>query len=580
MTQNHKHANPEVASANFDRDAPSRTRSAAEPSPAIANPAAASEPATLTASVHDLQWNLPPGSLAPAPPGIGLVVEPDPDPHGHFVIGNVVEDSIAAKTGRLHDGDVIEAVDGVSVKGCTSMQLREWVVKELRKGVVTITVRKSERSLYWKQNDVLQVDLFAGAASVQAEQNPQDRQLTRRLPIRDLPEQVPAMMTRGTHEGGGDVGSAETRESWQQQQQCLEQDTAMRQKLLASEDACQALSRAKGHLEEQLREALVVAEREKQRCRSLEKLCDDKEKAMRQALQDTAQQHGQQSEAERQRELLAKIAQLEEKERILQSSMEQACAALEAAHEEEKRTWNEKQDKEREEGKQLSDSLHAQLEEEREAHRASRDAFAQEHMGWQKTLASLQSRLGQVVEKSEAERSKEDARECQLEQERKEELERQRAKSAAVLQETIHSEREKHTEAMQKMEQLRADEMQKHQQQMAQADAEKQALKHALDQADAEKRALRQDLDQFRRDLDQHNQLQQEYQQLQREHTELQQQHGHLQHECAQQKTINGSQTPSPAPRDMPGRGGAWQQLVTPEGKPYYFHAATNRYLS
>jgi hypothetical protein len=538
-----------------------------------------------------------------------LVVAPDPDPQGYFVVENVVEDSIAASTGRLHVGDIIEAVDGVSVKGCSSIQLREWVVSQMRKGVVTLTVRKAARDLHWKRDDVLQVDLFAGA---QMEKTPpQVEQSARRLAFQELPidnldardtytyrggkredeyaprEQVLAVTAGGAHKCGGEEGSAAlVQERWKQHEhQSWEKDSGeMRQKLSAAEDACQMLSRVNRQLEDQVREAGEVAEREKQRSRSLEQLCDDKDKALRQVLQDVSQQQAQDNSLflERQRELLGNIAEMEERERTLKLSMEQACAALERKHEDEKREWHEKRDQERGEEKLLSNSLKRQLEEEREAQFRSQAAYAQERMAWQTTLHSLQARLGQVVEISEVERSKkEEACKLQLQQERQEELERQRAKSAIALQETLNSEREQHMEVMQKVEQLRADDMQKHKQALARADAEKHVLQEALDRADAEKDALRQYVDHLRHDLQEYTQLVGEYRQLQREHAQLQQHHSHLQNENDGPKAINHSRSLSPEPFDMAGGGGrAWQKLIAPEGKIYYFQAATNRYCS
>ena len=90
-------------------------------------------------------------------PGIGLVVEPHADADGHFVVESVAEGSAAALTARVHEGDVIEEIDGKSVKGCNSFQLKEWVASELRKGVVTLSLRKAARGMCWKEGDVLQV---------------------------------------------------------------------------------------------------------------------------------------------------------------------------------------------------------------------------------------------------------------------------------------------------------------------------------------------------------------------------------------------------------------------------------------
>lgn len=90
-------------------------------------------------------------------PGIGLVVEPHADADGHFVVASIAEGSAAALTARVHEGDVIEEIDGKSVKGCTSFQLKEWVASELRKGVVTLSLRKAARGMCWKEGDVLQV---------------------------------------------------------------------------------------------------------------------------------------------------------------------------------------------------------------------------------------------------------------------------------------------------------------------------------------------------------------------------------------------------------------------------------------
>jgi hypothetical protein len=603
----HGVANTQVASASYDWDAGPRTQSAAGSSSAAAHPAAGPETATI-ASVKDFQRNLPSHTSAGVPPGIGLVVAPDPDPQGYFVVENVVEDSIAASTGRLHVGDVIEAVDGVSVKGCSSIQLREWVVSQMRKGVVTLTVRKAARGLHWKRDDVLQVDLFAGAQMEKPP--PQVEQSARRLSFQELTtdnldardtytyrggtredgyaprEQVLAVTAGGAHQCGGEEGSAAlVQERWQQQQhQSWEKDGELGQKLSAAEDACQMLSRAKQQLEDQVREAGEVAEREKQRSRSLEQLCDDKDKALRQVLQDVSQQQAQENSLflERQRELLGNIAEMEERERTLRLSMEQACEALERKHEDEKREWHEKRDRERGEEKLLSSSLERKLEDEREAHFRSQAAHAQERMAWQTTLHNLQTRLGQVVEISEVERSKkEEACKLQLQQERQEELERQRAKSAIALQETLNSEREQHREVMQKVEQQRADDMQKHQQELARADAEKRVLQEALDRADAEKDALRQYVDHLRHDLQEYTQLVGEYRQLQREHAQLQQHHNHLQNENDGPTAINQSRSLSPEPFDMAGGGGrAWQKLIAPEGKIFYFQAATKRYCS
>jgi hypothetical protein len=599
----HGVANTQVESASYDWDAGPRTQSAAGSFSAVAHPAAAPETATSIASVKDLQRNLPSHTSAGVPPGIGLVVAPDPDPQGHFVVENVVEDSIAASTGRLHVGDAIEAVDSVSVKGCSSIQLREWVVSQIRKGVVTLTVRKAARGLHWKRDDVLQVDLFAGAQMEKPP--PQVEQSARRLAFQGLPtdnvdardtytyrevkredeyaprEQALAVTAGGARKCGGEEGSvALVQERLQQQQQ---QDTELRQKLSAAEDACQMLSRAKRQLEDQVREAGVVAEREKERSRSLEQLCDDKDKALRQVLQDVSQQQAQDNSTflERQRELLGNIAQMEERERTLKLSMEQACAALEREHEDEKREWHEKRDQERGEEKLLSNSLKRQIEEEREAHVRSQAAHAQERMAWQTTLHSLQTRLGQVVEISEVERSKkEEACKHQFQEERQEELERQRAKCAIALQETLNSEREQHMEVIQKVEQLRADDMQKHQQELARADAEKRVLQEALDRANAEKDALRQYVDHLRHDLQEYTQLVGEYRQLQREHAQLQQHHSHVQSENDGPKAINQNRNLSPEPFDMAGGGGrTWQKLIAPEGKIYYFQAGTNRYL-
>jgi len=88
---------------------------------------------------------------------IGIIVEPDADADGNFVIESVVPGSVAARTARVHEGDVIEAIDGATVKGVTAQQLKEWVVTEIRKGVVTLSLRKAVRGLYWEHGDILQV---------------------------------------------------------------------------------------------------------------------------------------------------------------------------------------------------------------------------------------------------------------------------------------------------------------------------------------------------------------------------------------------------------------------------------------
>jgi SMC interacting uncharacterized protein involved in chromosome segregation len=130
------------------------------------------------------------------------------------------------------------------------------------------------------------------------------------------------------------------------------------------------------------------------------------------------------------------------------------------------------------------------------------------------------------------------------------------------------------------VEQLRADDLQKHQQELARADAEKRVLQEALDRANAEKDALRQYVDHLRHDLQEYTQLVGEYRQLQREHAQLQQHHSHVQSENDGPKAINQNRNLSPEPFDMAGGGGrTWQKLIAPEGKIYYFQAGTNRYL-
>ena len=94
---------------------------------------------------------------APPPAGIGIIVTPEPDSHGHFRIETVVRGSPADLTGRVHEGDVLEAVDSSSVQGCTSGQLREWVIERFGSGKVSLTVRKAAAGDCWKQGDSLQV---------------------------------------------------------------------------------------------------------------------------------------------------------------------------------------------------------------------------------------------------------------------------------------------------------------------------------------------------------------------------------------------------------------------------------------
>jgi hypothetical protein len=94
---------------------------------------------------------------APPPAGIGIIVKPEPDSHGHFRIETVVRGSPADLTGRVHESDVLEAVDSSSVQGCTSGQLREWVIERFGSGKVSLTVRKAADGDCWKQGDSLQV---------------------------------------------------------------------------------------------------------------------------------------------------------------------------------------------------------------------------------------------------------------------------------------------------------------------------------------------------------------------------------------------------------------------------------------
>jgi hypothetical protein len=204
-------------------------------------------------------------------------VEPNPDAHGNFIIESVLEGSVAALTQRVHEGDIVEAVDGVAVKGCTSQQLKEWVASEIRRGVVTLSLRKGARGgaggvTPWKAGDVLLVELVTAGADPEAAAFPSP-------PERDNP---PARARGGAGRQEG--------EQRLQTQVVKGHDLSH----LKGHDLCQLPDTACKHthththththnpFEKQLEEVQSELRRAKEAHRHLERVCADKDSARKQ----------------------------------------------------------------------------------------------------------------------------------------------------------------------------------------------------------------------------------------------------------------------------------------------------------
>ena len=255
----------------------------APPEPAVSPPQSASRRQSVQTATGD---DLPPKADI-STSGLGVIVEPEPTAKGNFVVQHVVPGAAAAKTGRVHVGDVVEAINGVPVTGLTSQQLKDWVAAEVRTGVVTFALRKMMDAgeemgagPSWRQGDLLNVDLLtSGRAGEKA----------------------------GDHNG---ICHGEKHQ----------------QNLLQVVDLMQ-----------QLQDMTVALEREREAGRFLRQMCREREAALQELLQE--RERGDQKEIR---------AALETREREFERAMHQMETALLEKHAEDKRLWQREMERERE----------------------------------------------------------------------------------------------------------------------------------------------------------------------------------------------------------------------------------------
>ena len=255
----------------------------APPEPAVSPPQSASRRQSVQTATGD---DLPPKADI-STSGLGVIVEPEPTAKGNFVVQHVVPGAAAARSGRVHVGDVVEAINGVPVTGLTSQQLKDWVAAEVRTGVVTFALRKMMDAgeemgagPSWRQGDLLNVDLLtSGRAGEKA----------------------------GDHNG-------------------ICHGEKPQQNLLQVVDLMQ-----------QLQDMTVALEREREAGRFLRQMCREREAALQELLQE--RERGDQREIR---------AALETREREFERAMHQMETALLEKHAEDKRLWQREMERERE----------------------------------------------------------------------------------------------------------------------------------------------------------------------------------------------------------------------------------------
>ena len=297
-----------------------------------------------------------------SPPGIGIIVESDPDVNGNFAIQTVVRGSPAELTGRVHENDVVEMVDGALVRGCTSAQLRERVTKNALRGTVDLSLRKGSDGRWWKQGDVVQVHIAVPATFI--EYNLREHQPKKPGPSRRLPFSAAAtldapprdctfveeelfngaeLVTDGRHSARPHLAAAT--------QQSL--NTAGQAKLLPdrtglAHNPCpevaaqvhQDLERLDVSIRHQIRQDKdVVAEQQEMmqpRALPISAGADREAEAPINCSPDDEQKA---------REAEIRFLQ-EEHEKSMHAALQQACSAIEASHEEERKMWREEREKE------------------------------------------------------------------------------------------------------------------------------------------------------------------------------------------------------------------------------------------
>jgi len=301
---------------------------------------------------------------AGAQPGIGIIVEPDPDVHGNFVIQTVVRGSPADLTGRVHENDVVEAVDGASVRGCTSAELREWVTKNALRGTVHLSLRKGTDGRFWKQGDSLQVHIAVPATFI--EYNLREHQTKKPGPSRRLPFSAPATLDAPRREstfveeelfnrdeletGGGDGARTHLADATQQSLESAGQARMLPDSTDLVHNQCPEGT------------AQVQQDLEGVDIRARYQICQDKDVVAEQAQvmmqprklmipaganREAAAQMNPSPDDEQKKTREEEIRLLqEEHEKSLHAALQQACSALEASHEEERKMWREERDKE------------------------------------------------------------------------------------------------------------------------------------------------------------------------------------------------------------------------------------------